>query len=290
MKINEDIKVLILPDIHGRQFWKAVYDFPIDKYPDLEIVFLGDYLDPYTGYEDITKEDAYNNFLEILGYIKSDKRVTALIGNHDWHYFVQLDSSRIDRARERQIEKLFVENMQYFKLIKEISINNVKYLFTHAGITSGWLEDIIHLAKYSYKIKEPKPGYEQEWNDFINTVESYDVDKENNFDILNECLKNYDDYTYTRFISMVGPERGGYFRDHGSLIWADVHEHTNYFNKPLTKYYQIFGHTITYPDGQYSYYIPDKDSGINFAMIDGSQPFVLTSDNKLKVYKKEDQS
>ena len=34
-------KILLIPDIHGRDFWKKAKDF------EGEIVFLGDYLDPY---------------------------------------------------------------------------------------------------------------------------------------------------------------------------------------------------------------------------------------------------
>ena len=41
-------EVLIFPDVHGRKFWKdAISKFPKEEYPDLKIVFLGDYIDPY---------------------------------------------------------------------------------------------------------------------------------------------------------------------------------------------------------------------------------------------------
>lgn len=33
--------ILIIPDVHGRTFWK----YAIDKYD--KVIFLGDYLDPY---------------------------------------------------------------------------------------------------------------------------------------------------------------------------------------------------------------------------------------------------
>lgn len=41
--------ILILPDIHGRGFYKESVKEAIDK--NLEIVCLGDYLDPYFGDE-----------------------------------------------------------------------------------------------------------------------------------------------------------------------------------------------------------------------------------------------
>lgn len=37
-------KILIIPDVHGRTFWKYAID-NIDKYD--KVIFLGDYLDPY---------------------------------------------------------------------------------------------------------------------------------------------------------------------------------------------------------------------------------------------------
>lgn len=53
-------QILVVPDIHGRVFWKE----PIKKYLDVvdRIVFLGDYLDPY--------EDE-DGLAEILNHLKS---------------------------------------------------------------------------------------------------------------------------------------------------------------------------------------------------------------------------
>lgn len=41
--------VLIIPDIHGRHFYKNAMREAVDK--NIEIVCLGDYLDPYFGDE-----------------------------------------------------------------------------------------------------------------------------------------------------------------------------------------------------------------------------------------------
>ena len=54
-------KILIIPDVHGRQFWKkAVGSGDYDK-----VVFLGDYLDPYPD-ERIGELTAQHNFEDIL--------------------------------------------------------------------------------------------------------------------------------------------------------------------------------------------------------------------------------
>lgn len=278
------IKNIIIPDVHGRKFWKdAVNRFPKDKFPDMNIIFLGDYLDPYTGYEDITKEDAFVNFEDILEYAKNDFRVTLLIGNHDWHYFVNLDTCRIDYARVRQIEQMFKDNMSLFKLYKVIEINNTKYLFTHAGITQKWLNDISIMAAQEYN----------EWNsgdpsspDYIDPAVDEDykwigqvahINETYNFSLFDKCLEKYDNNFYSCLPSMVSRERGGWY-PHGSLIWADVHEHL--YDEGLKGYYQIFGHTITYPNGQMSYSI--FENGKSWAMLDASQAFVMDIEGNIK--------
>ena len=46
-------KILILPDIHGRPFWKDAVEKHFDECD--KIVFLGDYLDAYPN-EEITRK------------------------------------------------------------------------------------------------------------------------------------------------------------------------------------------------------------------------------------------
>ena len=71
---------LIIPDIHGRTFWKdavSQYEDKVEK-----IIFLGDYLDPYLD-EGITRKDAIRNFEEIIDYkINNSDKVVLLLGNH----------------------------------------------------------------------------------------------------------------------------------------------------------------------------------------------------------------
>ena len=72
-------KILVIPDVHGRKFWHKAEEM-IDKVD--KVVFLGDYLDPYS-YEGITFEDAVMEFEDILAFKEdySDK-VVLLLGNH----------------------------------------------------------------------------------------------------------------------------------------------------------------------------------------------------------------
>lgn len=271
-------QVLIFPDIHGRTFWKeALNKFPKEDYPNLKIIFLGDYLDPYTGYESITSEDAFVNFEEILDYASKDDRIIMLIGNHDWHYFVNLDTCRMDHARKRNIEHMFVENMSRFRLTYTIELDGCKYLFSHAGITQKWLNDIASMAADEFKnwnpgeptssnYIDPETDADYKWIEKISHI-----DTTHDFELLEECLKNYDKPFYTAPISIVSRERGGWY-PHGSLIWADIYEHLS--NEDMKGFYQIFGHTISYPNGN-QYDAAISPGGHCWAMLDASKSFIL---------------
>ena len=274
-------EVLIFPDIHGRKFWKdAINKFPKDQYPNLKIIFLGDYLDPYTGYEPITSEDAFINFEEILDYVATDNRVIMLIGNHDWHYFVNLDNCRIDKARERDIERMFKDNISKFRLTYEIELDGCKYLFSHAGVTQKWLKDVTAMA--SQEVNEWNPGEGDNYVDpktddkFIWIEKVSHINETKDFSLLEESLQKYDDPFYSCPISMISRERGGWY-PHGSLIWADVHEHL--FNEDLQGYYQIFGHTYSYPSTTEP---AISQMGHSWAMLDCGKAFIMDIEGNIE--------
>ncbi len=273
----EQPQILIIPDVHGRKFWKeAINKFPKQEYPNLQIIFLGDYLDPYP-FENISQEEAFDNFIEILNLSIIDNRITYLIGNHDWHYFVDLDSCRMDFRKYEEINKCFVNNISSFELVKSIEINNKKYLFTHAGITNGWLNLISDFAKYEIKNWKTNDEYPDKEKDpkYIWLTKLSDINNTHDFNIFNECLKYYNDTFYTCLISMISRERGGMYA-YGSFIWADIHEHLN--QQPLEDYYQIFAHSLSYPNyQQFDYEIND-----NWAMLDASQAFIIDQENNIK--------
>lgn len=68
--------ILVVPDIHLRSFWRSILD------SNLPVVFLGDYIDPYS-YEGVTYESGIKEFLDIIEFKKTNpERVTLLLGNH----------------------------------------------------------------------------------------------------------------------------------------------------------------------------------------------------------------
>ena len=128
-------KILICPDVHGREFWhkaKEIID-EVDK-----VVFLGDYLDPYS-YEGITFEDAVMEFEDILAF-KEDypDKVVLLLGNHDMHYLILnfMNCSRLNKYRRVEIHDMFMNNIDKFQLIYETE----NYIFSHSGLYKEWMD------------------------------------------------------------------------------------------------------------------------------------------------------
>lgn len=136
-------KILIIPDVHGRAFWKYAKDH-IDEFD--KVVFLGDYLDPYP-YEWISFDEAVNNFKEILEFKKSNlDKVELLMGNHCGHY-IWLDfmnCSRLEYERRNEMNKLYCDN---YKLFRSVYLHD-KCLFSHAGVYEDWLN------KYNLKLED----------------------------------------------------------------------------------------------------------------------------------------
>ena len=207
--------LLIIPDVHGRLFWLSA----TRKYPELPVIFLGDYLDPYTYYDGILPSEALANFKEILAYKKAYKeRVTLLLGNHDIHYFDrELNSSRKDRMNYDAIHQLYKKNLPLFKLAMTLCTGGKGFLFTHAGVDPRWLT-----------LRMP----EVDAND-MNSICSALNSKLESEPVLLDFVKNA--------LMDVSASRWGYAR-YPSPVWTDETDH-QYMRERLPDVYQIFGHT-----------------------------------------------
>ena len=124
-------EVLIIPDVHGRTFWKE----PCSEFKG-KIVFLGDYLDPY--FKEHIK-DALSNFKQIVEFAKGNPNCVLLIGNHDLGYIHpnDRDCTNISRyVRNSEATKLFQDNKDLFRIYYKYD----NYLFSHAGVMQEWLD------------------------------------------------------------------------------------------------------------------------------------------------------
>lgn len=169
---------IVIPDIHGRKFWKDALEYIKSGVPT---IFLGDYLDPYS-YEGITPEQAIYNFEEILEVAKDkNTKVTLLTGNHDCTYIYPEEGiceCRTDYLGFPKIQKLFWDNLDLFSL----ATTDGNILYSHAGIHKDWLsfvgiteEDIIDqpLSKLSHKIVDSLlvvSWYRGGWGDYGSPV------------------------------------------------------------------------------------------------------------------------
>lgn len=187
-------KVLIIPDIHGLDFWKSV----CKTWNDL-IIFLGDYVDPYPP---IAKEEAFENLEKLVDFYKNTNCTCKfLLGNHDWSYLSGVAPCRFDYKRKKEIKSLLKE--LDLSICTYIKSGKKTYLFSHAGITNGWLSD----------------------DDYMN--------KE--FVVPNEF------YSITSKLSQIPLSRGGYSK-YGSCIWNDIDDFQNE-KHTLNGEYQIFSHS-----------------------------------------------
>lgn len=237
--------MLIIPDVHGRMFWRSA----IKRYPDLPTIFLGDYLDPYTSFDGILPSEALFEFKSILQFKQENPdRVTLLLGNHDVHYLnKQLNSSRKDWMNQDRIAEIFSRNLSLFQLVKLIRIGETQMLFSHAGIIPEWME--LHFPEV----------------DLTDTALLSDL--------LNAQLVNLDQFK--RFISDALMDRSASrwgSAQYPSVIWADVEDH-QMLERRLPNVYQVFGHT------QQEF---DPIITKNYANLDCRKAFLLMEDGTIK--------
>ena len=130
------MKLVAIGDIHGRDYWKQI----IDQEQDADMfVFVGDYFDSFT----IKGPDQINNFLDIVEFKKQSKvPVILLIGNHDYHYYPGIEDSGTSGYQTLMvpsIKHVVSDNKQYL----QAAYQSGEFVFTHAGLSSEWLDDII---------------------------------------------------------------------------------------------------------------------------------------------------
>ena len=279
----KNIHTLLIPDIHGRIFWKEEIEYySKEKYPNLVIVFLGDYVDPYD-FEGITRKDAIDNFKEIIKLAKEDNRVHLLIGNHDMHYWYDASyKSRVDHKNYDKIKDLFLKNFTLFNIAYEETINNKKYLYTHAGVSSFWLRHLQFIGKLSvqnnkkYRIEQfgnKVKKLSDEQLPFAQMLETMTPDAEK----LNKMKLNFQGQAN---LWMVSWARGGEYQS-GSCLWEDWSEF-KYKGMEIKGLWQIFGHSRwSKPDPEEA----DIDKRRHLANIDTASAWTITDKGTLSKFK-----
>lgn len=245
-------KILVIPDVHGRVFWKE----PVIRFIDEvdRVVFLGDYLDPYEN-ENGLADDIFENMTEIINLKRNNMdKVILLKGNHDQHYvserFEELaGGTRIDQQNWNKYHQVFTENKELFKIAHIEQVKGMPYVFSHAGLTLYWLKKV----------------NDNMWNLFDNRISIADPEIIERINQLDDDGKGQD------MFAIIGTYRSWVGEKTGSVLWADIEEHA-IPNAPkaygLNKVFQVFGHTKLNKDY-------DKIEFDNFAMIDSRHCFMI---------------
>lgn len=211
------MKITCIGDIHSRHIYYNLID-DVMKDSDV-VVFLGDYVDPYSISKKKQKKDYYkiDDSLIILKDIielkkKNKNKVILLLGNHDTHYLYDDVgySSRYDDKNAGMIKMLYRNNKDLFQYCYQFG----NHIFTHAGITKSWIEYYKNIL----------------YDDFY---------LENNLSNLGEVLNNMSTKRYSnKILNSISYCRGG-----GDLYsgptWSDYTEHNNNI---LDNIHQYVGH------------------------------------------------
>lgn len=177
--------IVAIGDIHGLDDWRAI----VQQHPDCLMVFLGDYLDPYSA---ITRRALLENLRAIIELKRSrPDDVVLLLGNHDMHYFSPYArmGSRFDFEIRNEASSLFLDNIHLF----QYAYQEENKIFTHAGISQWWWQNDFHGDN-------TRPIAEQ---------------------------LNHPTEKQMSALCRVGYARGGRFGRHGGIFWADSSELRN---------------------------------------------------------------
>ena len=233
------MRLLVLPDIHGRKFWRKTIADNIGKVD--KVIFLGDYLDPYP--EEIKNASELmecNNFYDsenllkmlediILLKKKEPNKYILLTGNHtDSYIWSKFNAAtRTDHKNWEKYHKFFSQNLEYFNLVW-IENNTI---FSHAGISEGWAKAVAVELSLTINLNNP-----------VKSIARYLSD-------IN--LNNISNKKLIKLLGDISSYRGGdsYY---GSCEWSDIMEHIDHYQSKVEEklvplgddeIYQVFGHT-----------------------------------------------
>jgi hypothetical protein len=163
--MEKNKKILSIGDIHGRSVWKDKLfgsvlnfekwargefreekdeyesDYPLHQWD--KIIFVGDYVDSF----DVSNVEMLQNLKDIILLKKMcPEKIVLLIGNHDIQYIVPDQyCSGYRPEMKHDFGSLYNENASLFQMAyyQEVPVHadrkNRKILWTHAGVTNGWL-------------------------------------------------------------------------------------------------------------------------------------------------------
>jgi hypothetical protein len=124
---------LAIGDIHGRTYWKRYLSGDFTEY-----YILGDYFDSFF----VPFEEQYANFCDICAAARSDSRIKLCLGNHDYHYILNIEEERYSGFQTKyslRIQNILEENID---LLKVVYVTGDNILISHAGVSRTFIKKI----------------------------------------------------------------------------------------------------------------------------------------------------
>lgn len=225
------MKILTVPDLHGKDYWKSIDLSDFDK-----IIFLGDYVDSRLMVPPLVE---LKNLTEIIGLkSKFHDKIELLLGNHDIQYmFFPKYQCSVNYQIVDELVEIFTANRSLFKVAFQIE----NHLWTHAGVSKSWF-------KYY--------------------CEQFDWYSETDFSDLHINLNNMIK-EQMHLLTTVSELRGG-TSYYGGVFWADMEETKNDNITGLNQYigHTKVPDITVFPDNQSSHHFLDcLDNKINFHLL-----------------------
>ena len=142
-------EVAVIGDIHGTMKFINGYEHILKHNNQVKkIIVMGDHFDPYSDISMDTMEERFNVFVNCM---KHDNRIVSLLGNHDLAtYIIKNDSTNRTSffpSTKNRIRKLVESNLENSRLMFKYG----DYLFSHAGVSSIWVEEIAEPIDFDFK-------------------------------------------------------------------------------------------------------------------------------------------
>jgi hypothetical protein len=247
--------IVSIGDIHGNPAWKDNFLFKDGKVilqgPSIEkVIFVGDYVDSFT----ISNTEILHNLKEIIDLkIRYPERVILLLGNHDIQYISTQRYTGYRPTMRPDLEQLFTEHSDKFQLAYlHISEEGKKTLWTHAGVTKPWYDEMID------RVIRKKYRHRELYLDILEREHTID-------EVLNLALN-----LRTDNIFYVDNESGGY-EAWASPLWVRP---KTLKKLAIREYDQIVGHTPVMTIntekthyGDYVYFIDTQEYGDKSVLI-----------------------
>ncbi|MDE6543126.1 MAG: hypothetical protein K2K76_04080 [Muribaculaceae bacterium] len=276
-------KMIVIPDLHGQTFWKKA----VERFPETEIVFLGDYLDSYScdqirrlnlggdvermNINEVSSEKALENLKEIIEYARTHSHCHLLLGEHDMHYIT--DTSKI---RKPWYNSQILRDMFFDRGIRRTIVCGANRDEKNAAEIHRLFVDNIDLFSLAYMCKINGKSYLfshapilKGWAESV----GYFNDAKEVVEKLNNLLKSVGENgdEINRVLEQVSSYRGGY-DECGSPIWADIAEiNENGDNLIAGVGKHIFGHN------RFDWELVPSVSNDKFVSLDFGISFLITS-------------